>query len=561
MSALLILVVSCALFILAYIFYGAWLAKQWGVDVNRKTPAHTMTDGVDYVPAKAPVLLGHHFASIAGAGPINGPILAAVFGWVPVLLWVVIGGIFFGAVHDFAALFASIRHGGRSIGQVIQANIGDQGKKLFLIFAWLTLMLVVAAFADIVASTFNGFTAEGQPNPANGSTAMASVLFLVLSVLFGFFVYRRNAPLSVASVIGVALLACCIAIGLNVPIFLPKTAWLGIIFIYIFVASVTPVWILLQPRDYLNSFLLYGTILAAVIGILLTNPTMNLPAFSGFNVGGSWLFPMLFITVACGAISGFHSLVGSGTTSKQLSNEKDAKIIGYGGMLIECVLAVIALIAVGALFANGAMPQGTPPIIFANGIAQFTASFGVPSTVAFTVVTLAISAFALTSLDTATRLARYIFQEFFLGSEESAKEATGARKLLTNTYFATLICVVCGGLLAVGGYQNIWPLFGSANQLLAGLALLAAAVWLGNIGKNNKMFYIPMLFMLIATLTALALTFNKNLGLLSAGTGVFYKEGLQCLFAAILFILAIVLSIQGLKVLFGKKKTQAEEAA
>jgi carbon starvation protein len=560
MSALLILVVSIALFIIAYIFYGAWLAKQWGVDNSRPTPAHTMTDGIDYVPARTPVLLGHHFASIAGAGPINGPILAAVFGWVPVLLWVVIGGIFFGAVHDFASLFSSIRHGGHSIGQVIQVNIGKQGKRLFLVFAWLTLMLVVAAFADIVASTFMGFNAEGAPVPANGSTAMASVLFLVISVLFGFFVYRRNAPLSIASVIGVILLICCIAIGINVPIFLPKTAWLGLIFIYIFVASVTPVWILLQPRDYLNSFLLYGTILAAVLGILISNPTMNLPAFSGFTVNGSWLFPMLFITVACGAISGFHSLVGSGTTAKQLNTEKDAKIIGYGGMLIECALAVIALIAVGALYANGAMPQGTPPIVFANGIATFTAAFGVPPTVAYTVVTLAISAFALTSLDTATRLARYIFQEFFTPEEEGAK-ITGARKLLTNMYFATLIGVVCGGLLAVGGYANIWPLFGSANQLLAGLALLAAAVWLGNMGKNNKMFYIPMAFMLIATLTALAITFNKNLGLLTAGTGAFYKEGLQCVFAAILFVLAVILSIQGLKVLFGKKKAEAEQAA
>lgn len=559
MSSLLILLVSAAAFVIAYVLYGAWLAKQWGVDPAKETPAHTLQDGVDYVPAKSPVLLGHHFASIAGAGPINGPIQAAIFGWVPVLLWVVIGGIFFGAVQDFSALFASIRHGGQSIGHVIEVNIGKQGKKLFLVFSWLTLMLVVAAFADIVASTFAGFDASGKAVPANGATAMASMLFIVLSVLFGFAVYRRKMPLGISSLIGVVLLVGCIAFGLACPVFMTKEAWLAVILVYIFVASVTPVWILLQPRDYLNSFLLYGMMLAAFLGILFTNPTVNLPAFTGFNVNGQWLFPILFITVACGAISGFHSLVGSGTTAKQLNSEKDAKIIGYGGMLIECMLAVVALIAVGALYANGAMPKGTPPIVFATGVSQFVSVFHIPGDVAFSVVTLAISAFALTSLDTATRLARFLLQEFFTGEAQTLKEVTGYRKVLVNPYFATLICVICGGALAIGGYQNIWPLFGSANQLLAALALLAAAVWLGKIGKNNKMFFIPMIFMLIATLTALYLTFVKNMGLLASGTGVIYKEGLQCLFAVILFVLAVILTVQGAIALSRKQTEQVKQ--
>lgn len=554
MSSLLILLASTAILVIAYVIYGAWLAKQWGVDPARDTPAHTLQDGVDYVPAKSPVLLGHHFASIAGAGPINGPILAAVFGWVPVLLWILIGGIFFGAVQDFSSLLASIRHGGQSIGHVIEVNIGKKGKKLFLVFSWLTLMLVVAAFADIVAGTFAGFNAQGATVPANGATATASTLFIVLSVLFGFSVYRKKMPLGISSVIGVILLAGCIGLGLAFPIYMSKTFWLGVIFVYIFVASVTPVWILLQPRDYLNSFLLYGMMLAAFLGILFSNPTVNLPAFTGFNVGGQWLFPMLFITVACGAISGFHSLVGSGTTAKQLDNEKDARIIGYGGMLIECLLAVVALIAVGALYTGGAMPKGTPPIVFATAVSQFVTTFGIPQAVVFPVITLSISAFALTSLDTATRLARFLIQEFFTGDAKSLKEVTGYRKVLVNPYIATLICVICGGGLAIGGYQNIWPLFGSANQLLAGLALLAVAVWLGNIGKNNKMFFIPMAFMLIATLTALYLTFVKNMNAMLGGTGAVYKEGLQCLFAVILFILAVILSIQGIGALIKKNK-------
>ena len=417
MSGLVILVVSIVCFLAAYVTYGSWLAKQWGIDPSRETPAHTMEDGVDYIPAKSPVLLGHHFASIAGAGPINGPIQAAVFGWVPVLLWIIIGGIFFGAVQDYSSIVVSIRHGGKSLGEVLEENVGHKCKVLFTVFAWLVLLLVIAAFADIVAGTFAGYTiVDGQKvfNQANGSVATASMLFIPLAILFGFMVYRKNAPLIVSTVVGVILLAVCIAVGLKFPIYLSKNIWLIFVFVYIIIASVTPVWILLQPRDYLNSFLLYFMIIAATIGIIGTNPTVELQPVTSWKLeNGQTIFPYLFITVACGAISGFHSLIGSGTTSKQLNNEKDAKLIGYGGMLIECFLAVIALIAVGSLCADGQYAKiGTPPVVFATAVKQFFMNLGfgeAAGNTTYTVVSLAISAFALTSLDTGTRLGRFIF--------------------------------------------------------------------------------------------------------------------------------------------------------
>ena len=361
MNAVVILLVGVAVLVLGYLFYGKWLAEQWGVDPNKTTPAHELEDGNDYVPAKAPVLMGHHFSSIAGAGPINGPIQAAVFGWVPVMLWVLIGGIFFGAVHDFGALFASVRNKGQSIGEVIAASIGKRAKRLFIIFSYLTLILVVAAFASIVANTFKATYDEAgvldkAASAANASTAMISILFIVIAIIFGMMVYRRNASLGVSTVIGVAAIIACMAIGLNWhPIYLSGSTWMIIVGIYIAIASVTPVWILLQPRDYLSSFLLYGMMIVAVVGIIGAHPTLDIPAFTGFvdkatngsGVSLGSLFPALFVTIACGAISGFHSLVGSGTTAKQLDRESDARPIAYGGMLIECALALISLCAVG----------------------------------------------------------------------------------------------------------------------------------------------------------------------------------------------------------------------
>lgn len=523
MNSLTLLLISALILFIGYVFYGGYLAKKWGVDDTRKTPAHTKYDGVDYVPAKSPVLLGHHFASIAGAGPIVGPIQAAIFGWIPVALWVLIGSIFFGGVQDFGSLFASIRHEGKSIGEIIESNMGKKGKKLFALFAWLTLVLVVAAFANIVADNF----------VSTPQAASASIFFIVLAILFGIAVYRFKMPLIPASVVGVLMLFGCIYLGFLFPIALSKQTWIILLMIYIFIASVTPVWILLQPRDYLNSYLLYAMIIGALLGIVILRPEIQMDGFIGFNVGGQYLFPVLFVTVACGAISGFHSLVGSGTSSKQLYKESDAKKIGYGAMLIEGLLAIVALITVayisnkqfGSLLGNGG-----PVNVFSEGIANFMASFGIPFGIGKTFTSLAISAFALTSLDTATRLGRFIFQEFFDTNGLNNKDATKANPL-SNMYVSTTITVVCSGLLAVMGYEKIWPIFGSANQLLAAIALMAIAIWLANSNKSFKEFIIPIIFMFIVTIVSLCFNIKANIGVNYA----------LVIIAVLLLVLAIIL--------------------
>ncbi|MCQ4772889.1 carbon starvation protein A [Lacrimispora saccharolytica] len=571
MNAALLLVVGCVILIVGYVTYGKWLAQQWGIDENRVTPAHELEDGNDYVPAKAPVLMGHHFSSIAGAGPINGPIQAAVFGWVPVLLWVLIGGIFFGAVHDFGALFASIRHKGQSIGEVIEDSMGTGAKRLFIIFSYLTLILVVAAFASIVANTFKATYDESGvldkvASSANASTAMISILFILVAIVFGFLVYRRNAGLGISTVIGVAAIVLCMAIGLNFhPLYLNGTTWMIIVGIYITIASVTPVWILLQPRDYLSSFLLYGMMIVAVVGIVGAHPTIDIPAFTGFvdqatngsGVSLGTLFPALFITIACGAISGFHSLVGSGTTAKQLDNERDARPIAYGGMLIECALALISLCAVGYIWKEY-VPGGvtTPTAVFATGISRMCATIPFlagAEHVIYSLLILAVSAFCLTSLDTATRLARYMFQEFWLNPGEDVSSVTGFRAILVKPIVATLITVVLGIFLGLNGYANIWALFGAANQLLAALGLMAVATWLGQIGKNNKMFFIPMFFMLIVTICSLLLTIKTNLGAIGAeGAGSW--PIVRLVLAVLLIVLSLILAVKAVKTISGQKK-------
>lgn len=572
MNAVVILLVGIVILVLGYIFYGGWLAKQWGVDPKRTTPAHELEDGNDYVPAKAPVLMGHHFSSIAGAGPINGPIQAAVFGWVPVMLWVLIGGIFFGAVHDFGALFASVRNKGQSIGEVIAESIGSRAKKLFLTFSYLTLILVVAAFASIVANTFKAtYTESGAldevASAANASTAMISILFIVIAIIFGMMVYRRNASLVVSTVVGVAAIVVCMVVGYNWhPIYLSGSTWMVIVGIYIAIASVTPVWILLQPRDYLSSFLLYGMMIIAVVGIVGAHPTLSIPAFTGFidkaeygsGVSLGSMFPALFVTIACGAISGFHSLVGSGTTAKQLDKESDAQPIAYGGMLIECALALISLCAVGYIWSEY-VPNGitTPTAVFATGISRMCATIPFlagAENVIYAMLILAVSAFCLTSLDTATRLARYMFQEFWLEPGQTWKDATGFKRVLTNPYVATLITVVLGIALGMTGYAKIWALFGAANQLLAALGLLAVAAWLGTMGKNNKMFLFPMAFMLVVTIVSLCQTILTNFKNATAGTGEVLWCWIRAGLGTLLVILAIVLAVEGVQTIMGKKK-------
>ncbi len=530
MSSLVLIIGSIVVFLVGYVTYGGYLAKQWGVDPTIKTPAHEMNDGIDYVPTKPAVLLGHHFASIAGAGPINGPIQAAIFGWVPVLLWIVLGSIFVGGVHDYGSLFASVRHKGKSIGEVIHANMGKKGMMLFSIFAWLTLLLVVAAFTNIVASTFASVPAA----------ASSSLMFIVLAIAFGYLVFRKGVSLKIGTIFGVIILFLCVYLGYIFPIQLSLNTWIIILMVYIFAASTAPVWILLQPRDYLNSFLLYAMIAGAVIGIVIFNPSVQLPAVTGFNVNGQLMFPMLFVIVACGAISGFHSLVGSGTTSKQVDNEKDTKLIGYGAMLIEGVLAVIALIT-AAYVSNTELTEllkGGPVNVFSSGVGTFMSKFGIPFDIGKSFVALAVSAFALTSLDTATRLGRFIFQEFF---DDPEKEKPS---VLTNMYVSTAITVLIGGYLAAGGYAKIWPIFGSANQLLAALSLLAIAVWLKKVGRNYHMLTIPMIFMLVVTLTALVLLIKSNL---AAGNYILV------VFPVLLFILAIILAKEGYSIIFGSK--------
>ena len=571
MNGLVLLIICVAILLLGYVFYGRWLCKQWGVGENdEQTPAHTMEDGIDYVPAKAPILMGHHFSSIAGAGPITGPISAAGFGfgWLACALWIVIGGIFFGGVHDFGALVASVRHGGRSIGEIISANMSKRAKRLFIIFAYLTLILVVAAFASIVAGTFGAtFDETGAVHVAASTSqarvAMVSILFIVIAIIFGFLVYRRNAPMGVASVIGVLAIVAIIAIGMNFhPLYLSTSTWMWIVGLYIVIASVTPVWILLQPRDYLSSFLLYAMLALAVVAVFMAHPSMDsLPVLQSENAT-SPVFPVLFTTIACGAISGFHSLVSSGTTSKQLDKETDAKPIAYGGMLLECVLAILTLCAVAYAYSwNAANPDAAltgATAIFGGGIAgMIDPSRGAAYDILYTLLVLTYSAFCLTSLDTATRLARFMFQEFWLdGSKgETPENVTGYKKVLANPYVATIITVVLGIALGMNGYEKIWALFGSANQLLAALGLLAVATWLGRIGKNNKMFLIPMAFMLVVTITSLIITIKSQFGLIAAG-GADWGAYVKAILGLLLVVLAIILTIEGVKTLAKQKKEQ-----
>lgn len=567
MTALLIILAAIALLFIGYVVYGSWLAKQWGIDPARKTPALEKEDGVDYLAAKPAVLMGHHFSSIAGAGPINGPIMAAVFGWVPVFLWCVIGGIFFGGLQDFGSLFASIRNDGKSVGEIIKQSLGKTSKKLFIIFALLVLILVIASFVNVVAGTFlTVFSADAVTklgvvaNPTNNqTTAMISVLFIVLAVVYGIVTNRFGVKTLPATIGGIICIVGIVIFGLNFGLSFNRNFWIVVVALYIAVASLIPVWIMLQPRDYLSSFLLYAMMLIAFVGIFVgtfssRDVTFSIPAFTGFKVGGNFIFPTLFITVACGACSGFHSLIASGTTSKQLDSEKTAKAVGYGSMLIESALGIVSLIAVGVVWeAWKGKEFGSPSAAFGAGIATLFADKGTSVYNTITaLLTLAVSVFALTSLDSATRLSRFMFSELFLKDDEVTwKDATGVRKLLANPLFGTALMVIIGSTLGALKLSAIWSLFGAANQLLAGIALLAVAAWLGEVGKNNKMFFIPMIFMLAATLTQLVITVIKQTGVIAAGkfsaSDPAWGHWFQLLFAAAMAMLAVILVIEGVK--------------
>ncbi|MDA3926263.1 MAG: carbon starvation protein A [Kiritimatiellae bacterium] len=559
MNGAVLLAVGIVFYGIAYWLYGRVVERVFGVDYNKETPAVTKNDGVDYVPARPAVLFGHHFASIAGAGPIVGPIMAAHFGWGAVALWVIFGCVFIGAVHDFAALFLSVRHQGRSIGSVIESLMGYWGRILFLGFCWFALILVTAVFAGIVAKTF----------VAKPQVATASLLFIALALVFGFLVYKRGFDLTRSSFIFVPLMFGCVYIGTLFPFDVVSLfgcseggaikIWTVILLAYCYAASVMPVWLLLQPRDYLNSYLLYVMLAVGVIGIFVAAPSLQMDAFAGLSAiqpktgAIELLFPMLFVTVACGACSGFHALVSSGTTSKQLSSEKYMRPIAFGGMLVEGILALIALIAVAWMTSSdfaGAVRSGSPVSLFANGLAGFAEKFGLPYDIGVVFVSLALAAFLMTTLDTATRLARFTWQEMFLPRAVSventgkALKLTGFRKILTNRFIATFAVVLVSGVLLIGGgTKSIWPIFASCNQLLAALTLLGTTLWLIKSKKKAVMIVIPMLFMLITSGMATAMLFKKNLSdWMHDG---FAAGGVLAITAGCLMVMSVILLIFG----------------
>lgn len=561
MNGLVIVLIAIVALAAGYLLYGRWLAKKWGIDPNAKTPAYTHEDGQDYVPSSKFTVFSHQFSSIAGAGPVTGPILASVFGWVPVLLWLIIGGLFFGAVQDFGALYASVKNEGKSMGMIIEKYIGKTGRKLFMLFCWLFTLLVIAAFTDMVAGTFNGVGLDSAGTAyANSAAASISMLFIVVAVIFGV-IQKHVGKMNewVKAVVAIALLVVMFAVGMKLPIYASKTAWIYIIMAYLFLASVLPMWLLMQPRDYMTTFMLLGMIIGAVVGVVVAHPQMQLNAFNGFNVNGSGLFPTLFVTIACGAVSGFHSLVSSGTSSKTVSNEKDMPMIGYGAMVVESLLGIVALVVVGAVAVGGTKPEGTPFAIFSSGVAGFLEKLGVPVQVATVFMTMCVSALALTSLDSVARIGRMSFQELFYGDSTDPEKMTPAQRVLTNKYFATVITLFFGYLLTLGGYNNIWPLFGSANQLLAAMVLIALAVFLKTTGRTGWTLYIPMFVMLAVTFTALV---QKTIALISniaAHNATFLVDGLQLIVALLLMILGVLVAYSCLKKLFTTAKNSEQK--
>ena len=562
MNGLVIVLIGIVVLGAGYLFYGRWLAKKWGLDPKAKTPAYTHEDGQDYVPSSKFTVFSHQFSSIAGAGPVTGPILASVFGWVPVLLWLLVGGLFFGAVQDFGSLYASVKNEGKSMGMIIEKYIGRFGRKLFMLFCWLFTLLVIAAFTDMVAGTFMSTGAgteafSAATKNANASAASISMLFIVVAIIFGIIQKHVKMNEGVRAVVAIALLVGMFALGMVLPMTASKTAWIYIVMAYLFLASVMPMWLLMQPRDYMTTFMLLGMIIGAVVGVFVAHPSMELNAFNGFNVNGSYLFPTLFVTIACGAVSGFHSLVSSGTSSKTISNEKDMPMVGYGAMIVESLLGIVALVVVGAVAVNGTKPDGTPFSIFSSGVAGFLEKLGLPVHVATVFMTMCVSALALTSLDSVARIGRMSFQELFYGDTTDTSKMPVWQKILTNKYFATVITLFFGYLLTLGGYNNVWPLFGSANQLLAALVLIALAVFLKTTGRTGWTLYAPMFIMLAVTFTALV---QKTIALVRnmvAGQATLLVDGLQFIVAILLMVLGVLVAFSCLKKLFTAKKQEA----
>ena len=566
MNTLVIVLISAICLASAYVLYGRFLAKKWGIDPKAKTPAVVHADGQDFVPTNGWTVFSHQFSSIAGAAPVTGAIQAAVFGWVPVLLWILIGGVFFGAVTDFGALYVSVKNDGKSMGLLIEKYIGKLGRKLFLVFCWLFTWLVIAAFADMVAGTFNayqtvdGVTSLSAAAETNGAAGTISLLFIAFAMLFGVLQTRLHFTGWKETVLGLACTVAALALGMMAPITAGKEAWTYITFIYIFFAAVLPMWLLKQPRDIMTTYMFIGMIAGAVLGLFVAHPTMNLPMYTGFhNEKLGDMFPILFVTVACGAVSGFHSLVSSGTSSKTVANEKDMLKVGYGAMVLESLLAVLALCVAGAAAgADGTPAAGTPFQIFSSGVAGFFQMFGVPMYIAQCFMTMCVSALALTSLDAVARIGRMSLQELF--SVDDMEHAEGWRKFICNKYVSTLLTLFFGFVLTRIGYSNIWPLFGSANQLLSALVLVTLCVFMKVTGRSNKMLFPPLAIMLCVTTTALVQRTKALVTAFASGSATFMVEGLQLIIAILLMLLGLIIVVNSLRAYFASRHNSEKTA-
>ena len=580
MNGIVLMLVAAAVLVCGYLFYGRWLANKWGVDAEALTPARRMEDGKNFTPASAFTVFSHQFSSICGAGPVTGTIVAMAFGWVPVVLWVLVGGIFFGAVHDFGALYASMKNNGKSLAQLIEKYIGKTGRRLFLLFSWLFCIIVIAAFTSMVCGTFK-FTAASDgtvdfaKSYAAGCAGTISVLFTFVAIAFGW--AQRKFNLSGATEFGVAVVSIVLmfAVGMQFPLYLNLNQWIAVVMVYLVFAGAMPIQTLKQPRDYLTTIMMVTMIVCAVLGIFVLGfqgkATITAPAFTGFSTKSGMMFPVLFVSVACGALSGFHSLVSSGTSSKQVSNEADAVKVGYGAMVLESFVGILAIIIAGIMFsdmntagtgalnvvdATGKAVASTPFQIFAAGIARGMQSFGIDGTVATVFMTMNVSALALTSLDAVARIARTSFSEFFASTNDALaiESEAGAMKVLGNPWFATVVTLVPGLALTFGGYLAIWPLFGASNQLLGGMTMITLAVFCKCTGRKGAMLYVPVSFLLVCTFTSLVQSIFGCVNALAAGTAVsVFNSGLQLVFAVLLVVLGLIVAVNCLKELFGAK--------
>ena len=576
MNGIVVVAVAAVVLAAGYLVYGRWLAKSWGVDREALTPARRMEDGKNFSPASCFTAFSHQFSSICGAGPVTGTITAMMFGWLPVLLWVLVGGIFFGAVHDFGALYASVKNNGKSLAQLIEKYIGRTGRRLFLLFSWLFTIIVIAAFVDMVAGTF--MTVAGEDGAvdfarsyAGGTAGTISILFTFVAIAFGWI--NRKFQLSGwrELALAVVLFVAMFAVGMQFPVYLDKNGWFAVITVYLLFAAAMPIQTLKQPRDYLTSIMMIVMIACAVVGIVVLGvageATMTAPMvadISALAANGSYLFPLLFVSVACGALSGFHSLVSTNTSSKQVEKEQDMLPVGYGAMVLESFVGVLAIVVAGIMFTTintggaGGAVVGTPFQIFSQGVARGMTTFGVDSTLATVFMTMCVSALALTSVDAVARIGRLSFQEFFATTNDAAEEAgagaTGAGKVLSNTWVATVLTLALGLALAFGGYTNIWPLFGASNQLLGGMTMITLAVFCKCTGRKGFMLYVPVAFLLVCTFTSLV---QSTLGCITAlqaqGMAVMATSGLQLVFAILLMVLGVIVAYNCLKELFGKE--------